>query len=320
MKKVFAVTLALMMLLAATALAEYPDKQITVVCPYSPGGASDTTSRIYASMLQEVAGVPVIVDNRTGSNGAVGLTYGAQADADGYTITYMPVESVIDKSLGYGEVTTDNFAFIGRAMTIPAAITVRADAEWNTFEEFLAYAKEKPGEIRVGNSGVGSIWHIAAATVEDVCDVELTNIPYSEGAAGAIAGLLGGEIEAVACSAAEVSTYVADGQLKCLVILGSNRSSAASLTEVPTAEELGYAIKVEGWGGFAVPVGTPAEIVAKLVEMSAKAINSQDMIDLFASKGFEHAYMDGAAADAYAKQQLDYFAELVPSLGIAPAN
>lgn len=320
MKKVFALTLALMMLLASTALAEYPDKQITVVCPYSPGGASDTTSRIYASMLQQVAGVPVIVDNRTGSNGAVGLAYGAQADPDGYTITYMPVESVIDKSLGYGDVTTDNFAFIGRAMTIPAAITVRADSEWNSFEDFLTYAKANPGAIRVGNSGVGSIWHIAAATVEDVCDVELTNIPYSEGAAGAIAGLLGGEIEAVACSAAEVSTYVADGQLKCLVILGSNRSSAASLTEVPTAEELGYAIKVEGWGGFAVPVGTPEEIVTKLVEMSAQAINSQDMIDLFASKGFEHAYMDGASADAYAKQQLDYFAELVPSLGIAPAN
>lgn len=320
MKKVFALALALMMIFASTALAEYPDKQITVVCPYSPGGASDTTSRIYASMLQEIAGVPVIVDNRTGSNGAVGLAYGAQADPDGYTITYMPVESVIDKSLGYGDVTTDNFLFVGRAMTIPAAITVRADAEWNSFDEFLAYAKEHPGDIRVGNSGVGSIWHIAAATVEDVCDVQLTNIPYSEGAAGAIAGLLGGEIEAVACSAAEVSNYVQDGQLKCLVILGSNRSTAPSLTEVPTAEELGYAIKVEGWGGFAVPAGTPEDIVATLVDMSDKAINSQEMKDLFASKGFEHAYMNGASADEYAKQQLDYFAELVPSLGIAPAN
>lgn len=316
MKKITALLFALLMMLSATAFAAYPDKQITVVCPYSAGGASDTTSRIYAAMLEKEAGVPVIVDNRTGSNGAVGLTYGAQADADGYTITYMPVESVINKSLGYGEVTSDNFAFIGRAMTIPAAITVRADSEWKTFEDFLAYAKSNPEYIRVGNSGVGSIWHIAAATVEDVCGIKLSHIPYAEGAAGAIAGLLGGEIEAVSCSAAEVSTYVADGQLKCLAILGSKRASAESLKDVPTATELGYAVSVEGWGGFAVPAATSEEVKAKLVELSEKAINAQDMKDLFLSKGFEHAYMNGSDADAYAKQQLDYFAKLVPSLGL----
>lgn len=317
MKKIVALVLVLMLALACTsALAAFPEKQITIVCPYSPGGASDTTARIYAAMMEKALGVPVIVDNRTGSNGAVGLTYGAQADPDGYTITYMPVESVINKYLGYGEVTTDDFAFIARAMTIPAAMTVRADAEWNTFEEFLAYAKENPGAITVGNSGVGSIWHIAGASVEDACGVVLTHIPYAEGAAGAIAGLLGGEITAVACSAAEVSTYVADGQLKTLAILGSNRCSATGMTEIPTATELGYNVAVEGWGGFAVPAGTPAEVVDVLVKASETAIAEQEMKDLFASKGFEHAYMSGADMDAYAKQQLDYFGELLPSLGL----
>jgi len=295
MKKVALVLLALLVL-CASALADYPDKQITVVCPYGAGGASDTTSRIYASMLQEAAGVPVIVDNRTGSNGAVGLTYGAQADPDGYTITYMPVESVINKFLGIGEVTTDDFAFIGLAMTIPAAITVRADSEWNTFEDFLAYAKENPGDITVGNSGTGSIWHIAAAAVEDNCGVELDHIPYPDGAASAIAGLLGGEIDAVAVSAAEVSTYVADGQLKTLVILGSNRCSAEALKDVPTAAELG------------------AAIVDKLVALSETAINSDSMKELLASKGFEHSYKNGADTNAYAKAQLDYYGELVPTL------
>lgn len=318
MKKIVALVLALMLVLTcASALAAFPEKQITIVCPYSPGGASDTTARIYAAMMEKALGVPVIVDNRTGSNGAVGLTYGAQAEADGYTITYMPVESVINKYLGYGEVTTDDFSFIARAMTIPAAITVRADAEWNTFEEFLTYAKANPGAITVGNSGVGSIWHIAAASVEDACGITLTHIPYAEGAAGAIAGLLGGEITAVACSAAEVSTYVADGQLKTLAILGSNRCSATSMTEIPTATELGYSVAVEGWGGFAVPAGTPAEVVDVLVKASETAIAEQEMKDLFASKGFEHAYMSGADMDAYAKQQLDYFGELLPSLGLS---
>ena len=313
MKKVALVLLALLVL-CASALADYPDKQITVVCPYGAGGASDTTSRIYASMLQEAAGVPVIVDNRTGSNGSVGLDFGAHADADGYTITYMPVESVINKFLGIGTVTTDDFAFIGIAMAIPAAITVRADSEWNSFEDFLAYAKENPGDITVGNSGTGSIWHIAAAAVEDTCGVELDHIPYPDGAAAAIAGLLGGEIDAVAVSAAEVSTYVADGQLKTLVVLGNNHCSAEALKDIPTAKELGYDVAVEGWGGFAVPAATDEAVIAKLVELSDTAINSDDMKELLASKGFEHAYKNGEEADAYAKAQLDYYGELVPTL------
>ncbi|MBQ6594079.1 MAG: tripartite tricarboxylate transporter substrate binding protein [Clostridia bacterium] len=314
MKKIAVLVLALILALSAAALAEFPEKQITVVCPYAAGGASDTTSRIYAAMLQEIAGVPVIVDNRTGANGSVGMEFGAHSDPDGYTITYMPVESVLNKFEGRGEITTDDFSFIGLAMTIPAAITVRADSEWETFEDFLAYAKENPGDITVGNSGAGSIWHVAAAVVEDVCDIELDHIPYPDGAAAAIAGLLGGEIDAVAVSGAEVSTYVADGTLKTLVILGSNRCSAESLKDVPTAKELGYEVAVEGWGGFAVPAGTDEAVVAKLVELSTDAINSDDMKELLASKGYEHSYMDGAAADAYAKAQLDYYSELLPTL------
>ena len=314
MKKLVVLVLALLALSAAAAFAEFPEKQITVVCPYAAGGASDTTSRIYASMLQKAAGVPVIVDNRTGSNGTVGMTYSAQAAPDGYTVAYMPVESVINKFEGIGDVTTENFKFLGLAMTIPAAITVRADSEWNSFADFLEYAKKNPGDITVGNSGTGSIWHIAAAAVEDVCGVELEHIPYPAGASAAIAGLLGGEIDAVAVSGAEVSTYVADGQLKTLVILGSNRCSAESLANVPTATELGYNVSVEGWGGFAVPASTDGAIVAKLVELSNSAINSTEMVDLLASKGYEHTYKDGAAADAYAKGQLEYYGKLVPTL------
>ena len=314
MKKVLLLVLVLVLSFSAVAFADFPEKQITVVCPYAAGGASDTTSRIYASMLQKAIGVPVIVDNRTGSNGAIGMTYSAQAAPDGYTVAYMPVESAFNKFEGIGDVTTDDFRFLGLAMTIPAAITVRADSEWKTFEDFLAYAKKNPGDITVGNSGTGSIWHIAAAAVEDVCGIELEHIPYPAGAAAAIAGLLGGEIDAVAVSGAEVSTYVADGQLRTLVILGSNRCSAASLKDVPTAGELGYPMSIEGWGGFAVPKATDEAVIAKLVEASDTAINSQEMVELLASKGYEHSYKKGADADAYAKVQLEYYGKLVPTL------
>ena len=314
MRKIVLLVVAIVLVVASVAFADFPEKQITVVCPYAAGGASDTTSRIYASMLQKAIGVPVIVDNRTGSNGAVGMTYSAQSAPDGYTVAYMPVESVFNKFEGIGDVTTDDFKFLGLAMTIPAAITVRADSEWKTFEDFVKYAKENPGDITIGNSGTGSIWHIAAAAVEDVCDIELEHIPYPAGASAAIAGLLGGEIDAVAVSGAEVSTYVADKQLRTLVILGSKRCSAASLADVPTAGELGYAMSIEGWGGFAVPKATDEAVIAKLVEASNAAINSPEMMELLASKGYEHSYKNGAEADAYAKSQLEYYEKLVPTL------
>ena len=315
MKKTALLIFTLVLVLCSVAFAEFPEKQITVVCPYAAGGASDTTSRIYASMLQKAVGVPVIVDNRTGSNGAVGMTYGAQAAPDGYTVSYMPAEISFNKLEGIGNVTPEDFRFLGIAMTIPAAITVKADSEWKTFEDFLKYAKENPGEITIGNSGSGSLWHIAAAAVEKACDIELEHIPYPAGASAAIAGLLGGEIDAVAVSGAEVSTYVADGQLRTLVVLGSNRCSAESLKDVPTTKELGYEVPaIEGWGGFAVPKATDDAVVAKLVEASKSAINSQEMIDLLASKGYEHVYKGGADADAYAKTKFEDNSKLVPTL------
>lgn len=99
-----------------------------------------------------------------------------------------------------------------------------------------------------------------------------------------------------------------------IVILGSNRCSAASLKDVPTAGELGYPMSIEGWGGFAVPKATDEAVIAKLVEASNTAINSQEMVELLASKGYEHSYKKGADADAYAKVQLEYYGKLVPTL------
>ncbi|MDO5445428.1 MAG: tripartite tricarboxylate transporter substrate binding protein [Eubacteriales bacterium] len=315
MKKFLAIVLALCMVaaLGAAAYAEFPEGQITVVCPYAPGGASDTAARIYAQMLQGVVGVPVVVDNQTGANGSIGMAAGAGADPDGYTITYMPVESVLNKLGGIGEVSSDDFTFLALADVIPAAITVRAnDDRFTDFESFINYAKENPGEVSVGNSGAKtSIWFVAAACLQDTAGIELNNVAYSDGAAAAIAALQAGDIDAVSVSAAEVSTLVIDGELKTLAILGDTHSSAVGMEEIPTATELGYPVSVSGWGGFAVPKDTPADIVAFLEEASEKAINSDEMLEVFTSRGYEPYYLNSADAGAFAKEQLDYFTDLL---------
>lgn len=289
-------------------------KQITIVVPYAAGGASDTTARIYAQELQKAIGTSIVVTNVTGASGAIGLQQVASSKPDGYTMAYMPVESTMLKALGLTDISSEDFSFVGRAMTIPAAITVPKDAPYDTFQEFIDYAKAHPGEVQVGNSGTGSIWQIAAASIEDKEGVKFTHVPF-DGAAPAVAALLGHNIQAVAVSPSEVKAGVDSGDFKVLVVLGEQRSSV--VPDVKTAQELGIDITIQGWGGFAVPKGTPQGVIDVLGKASETAINSQAMKDLLTSKGYEPAYLDGADMDKTASDQLAYFAELIPKLGIA---
>lgn len=332
MKKILALALAAAMALSLVACSkpasnsssssaskgntvDFPgNKQISLIVPYSAGGASDTTARIYAAELEKALGATIVVSNVTGASGAIGLEQVRNANPDGYTMAYMPVESTMLRSLGFTDLSTDDFKFVGRAMTIPAAVTVRADAPWNTFQEFVDYAKEHPGEIQVGNSGTGSIWHIAAASIEDKCGIEFTHVPF-DGAAPAVAALLGGNIQAVTVSPSEVKNNVDSGDFKVLCVLGEGRSSV--VPDVQTATEMGIDITIQGWGGFAVPKDTPQEIVDILEAASETAINSDAVKELLAERGFEHAYLNGSDMDAKAAAELAYYSELIPKLGIA---
>ena len=290
------------------------NKQVSLIGPYSAGGASDTVARIYASELEQSLGTSIVVSNVTGASGAIGLEQVRNSNPDGYTIAYMPVESTMLKALGFTDLSTDDFRFIGRAMTIPAAVTVRADAPWDTFEDFVNYAKEHPGEIQVGNSGTGSIWHIAAASIEKECGVQFTHVPF-DGAAPAVAALLGGNIQAVTVSPSEVKNNVDSGDFKVLCVLGESRSSV--VPDVPTAQELGIDITIQGWGGFAVPKDTPQAVIDILEKASETAINSDSVKKTLADRGYEHAYLSGSDMDQKASEELAYYSELIPELGIA---
>lgn len=290
------------------------NKQVSLIVPYSAGGASDTVARIYASELEQSLGTSIVVSNVTGASGAIGLEQVRNSNPDGYTIAYMPVESTMLKALGFTDLSTDDFRFIGRVMTIPAAVTVRADAPWDTFEDFVNYAKEHPGEIQVGNSGTGSIWHIAAASIEKECGVQFTHVPF-DGAAPAVAALLGGNIQAVTVSPSEVKNNVDSGDFKVLCVLGESRSSV--VPDVPTAQELGIDITIQGWGGFAVPKDTPQAVIDILEKASETAINSDSVKKTLADRGYEHAYLSGSDMDQKASEELAYYSELIPELGIA---
>lgn len=292
---------------------DFPLKPVTIVVPYNPGGASDITTRVIAKGMQDKLGVPVVVVNKAGGSGAVGLEYARSSKKDGYTLAYLPVESTMVKALGFTDIQPSDFVYLGRVMTLPAAITVKADSPWKTVEELVAYATKNPGKVSVGNSGTGSIWHVASASLADKTGAKFNNVPF-DGAAPAVAAILGGHINAVAVSVAEVLPNVKAGSLRVLAVMSDERSPM--LPDVPTLKERKIDVEIVAWGGFGVPTGTPPEVVSVLEAAVKSAFETKAFKDLCSERSMVHGFLDSKAATAYAGSQFTYFSKLIPSLGI----
>lgn len=295
--------------LVSVAEAGFPEREILLIIQAAPGGVSDTVGRAMAAAAQEILGVPITATNITGAAGAIAMGKLKESKPDGYTIGYVPVELSMVKALGYADISPDDFDLIMRSNIVPAALTVRSDAPYKTFEEFVAYAKEHPGEILVGTSGTGSIWHIAGIALEEATGVTFTFVPF-DGAAPSVAALLGGHINAVTCSPSEVLSGVQSGDLRILAVLSDTRSQL--FPDVPTAKELGCDVNVMAWGGFALPKGTPKEVYNIIADAFAKAFQSETFKKVMEERGIQMAYLDGPSFAEFAKEQFEMYMELIP--------
>ena len=203
--------------------------------------------------------------------GSIGMLYGANAKPDGYTVTAVTVELTTLPHTGTGGgLEPEMFKPILMFNSSCSAITVKADAPWNTLDEFLDYAKTN--DVQIGNSGIGAIWHLAAAGLAQKAGVDFTYVPF-EGSTPAITSLLGGHIDAISVSYSEVIQQVQAGELKVLAVLADERLPYAS--EIPTAKELGYDVSIGTWRGLSVPKDTPDEVVGKLYEIFSKAVEKE---------------------------------------------
>lgn len=293
---------------------KYPTKQVNLIIQAAPGGLSDTTARAVGAELQKILGVPVIASNKPGAAGAVAMSYVRQSAADGYTIGYVPVEISMVKALGYAnDVEPSAFDLLGSSNISPATITVSADSEFKTLDDLVDYAKKNPGKLKVGNSGTGSIWHIAAASFEKAADVKFNHVPF-DGATPAIAALMGKHIDVVPVSVMEVKSGVESGKLKVLAVLSAEKSEY--LPDVPTAKELGYDIDIAAWGGFAAPKDLPKEVKDVLIPAMDKAINSQSVKDIAKQRGFSVFYKNADEFAKFAQGQFDFYMKQIPEMGI----
>ena len=291
----------------------YPNRPIELIVPAGAGGGTDVLARAFAEAAKKHLPQPFTVVNRPGASGMIGHGEMINAKPDGYKLAMVFAEIVIVPHLGLTKLSYEDFIPIARLNADPAAITVRADAPWATIEEFLAASRAKPGEIKMGNSGPGSIWHLAHAALEDKVGVKYNPIPFS-GAAPAVLALMGGHVDAVAVSPGEVATHVAGGKLKTLAVMADRRLKG--FDNVPTLKERGIDLSIGTWRGLGAPKGTPADVVAVLVEATRKSADEAVIKDTLDRLSMGQSYADAETFRAGMKRDNELFKALVTKLGI----
>ncbi|MGE4454665.1 MAG: Bug family tripartite tricarboxylate transporter substrate binding protein [Sphaerochaeta sp.] len=290
----------------------YPSGPVSVIVPYSAGGGTDLVARALVDAAKDNFPKNIAVENRTGGGGAVGMSYGANAKADGSVISMITVELVTLPHTGTGAgLYYDQFKPIMMVNSAYSAVTVQADSPYNTLNEFLEAAKTKT--MRVGNSGVGAIWHLAAAGLAKTAGVSFNHIPF-DGAAPAITSLLGGHIDAVTVSYAEVVSQVDAGNLKVLAVLAPERISATP--DLPTAKELGYDVAIGTWRGLGVPKDTPQPIVDKIYNIFSEAAQSDAFVNFMNSSNNVIDIMDSASYGQKLATDNEMFKSLIEELGL----
>lgn len=293
--------------------AKYPTKQINLIIQAAPGGFSDLVARTVGGELEKNLGVPVVCSNKPGASGAVAMSYLQASAPDGYTIGYVPVELAMIKALGYADIEPNSFDLIASSNISAATVTVRTDAPWKTLQEFVDYAKKNPEKVKVGNSGTGSIWHIAAVSFEKAAGVKLNHVPF-DGAAPAVAALMGQHIDAVTVSVMEVKSGVESGKLRVLGVMSDKRNEY--LPDAPTLKELGYDVNVSAWGGFAAPKGLPQEVKDVLFPAFDKAINSDKLKEVAKQRGFSVFYQNSEEFSKFANEQFNFYMKQIPEMGL----
>lgn len=298
---------------AAAQPVDFPNRPIELVVPFQPGGGTDALARAFAEAARKYVPPGIVIVNKPGASGAIGWTEVINAKPDGYKLGLVTVELTTLPHMGLARFTHEDFALIARLNADQAAITVKADAPYNTIEEFLAAARKSPGDVRVGNAGNGSIWHLAAAALEDKTGTQYNHVPF-QGAGPAVQALMGGHIDAVAVSPAEVSTYVASGKLKMLAVMADSR--VKGFDKVPTLKERNIDLVIGTWRGLAAPKNTPPEVLAYLRNVAAKTANEPALREAMDKLNLGYAYADDAAFRATMTRDNAYFKPLMAKLNI----
>jgi tripartite-type tricarboxylate transporter receptor subunit TctC len=320
--KSLSIRLAAGLVLAAAssiALAQdtWPSKPVTMIVPFPPGGVADTVARPVAQALTRELKQSVVVDNKGGAGGAIGMGTVARAAPDGYTILMslasMTTIPEADKILGRApQFQLSQLKPIARFTADPVVLVVRSDSPWHNIDQFVKDVKSKPGKYSFASSGNYGTMHVPMEMLKADANLRILHVPYT-GAGPALVALLSGQVDAVATGPASVLQHIKGGKLRALAHWGDG--PLAALPGVPSLKQAGYPVEYAQWSGLFVPAATPDAIVEKLRAAAHKAADDPQVKQTIAAAGSPILYMDQPQFTTYVNADARKMAEVVKKIG-----
>ena len=302
---------------AAAAAAQFPDRPITMVVPFPPGGLADAVARPVADAMSRELKQPVVVENKPGAGGGIGMAAVAKAKPDGYTIllslSSYTVLPEADKLFGRAPMyQLDQLKPVARFTADPTVFAVRADAPWKTLQDFVNDARANPGKFTYGSSGNYGTMHVPMAMFAGAAGLKMVHVPYT-GAGPAIVGLLGGQVDALSTGPATVVQQVKAGKVRVLAHWGDVR--LVSLPDVPSMKESGTNVEYAQWSGLFAPAGTPDAVLQRLRDAARAAANDPRVKDVLLSAGSPVQYLDAPEFQRYVDADAAKMADVVKRIG-----
>jgi tripartite-type tricarboxylate transporter receptor subunit TctC len=307
-----------LLLAACTALAQqYPSKPITMIVPFPPGGVADIVGRPLAAQMEKTLKQPVVVTNRTGAGGAVGMAAAAKSAPDGYTIlmalSSISIFPVSDRIQGRAPAyEMKDFAPIALVTADPTVLIVSADSPWTNLKEFVASAKAYPGQINYSSSGVYGTLHVAMEIFANAAGVKLFHVPY-QGGGPALTALLGGQVHALASGPGPAAAQMKAGKVRALASWSTER--LAMLPDIPTFKELGYDAEFYIWSGVFAPAATPTPVLDRLRAAVREAATSAEFKAQMEKVQTPVNYLDAPAFRTYWERDAARLAKALEKIG-----
>ena len=302
---------------AAAADEPFPTRPISMVAPFPPGGQADLMARPTAAAMEKILKSPVVVVNKTGAAGAVGMSFVAYSKPDGYTllmalssISIIPeADKLFDRKPAY---TMDQLVPIGLISADPTIFVVRADRPWRSVKDFVEDTKKHPGQITYSSSGIYGTLHMAMEMFMHSAGIQLKHVPYN-GAGPALTAILGGHVDALASAPAVVLPHIKAGKLRPLAGWGAKRVDA--LPDLPTFKELGYDVEFYIWAGLFAPTGTPEPIMKKLRDTVRASVQDPEFKNAMAKLETPIAYLDAPEFQKFWDKDAKMLADAIKRVG-----
>lgn len=309
--------LAGMLALPALAQEDYPSRPVTMVVPFPPGGVADTVGRPVAEAMSRFLKQPVVVENKGGAGGGIGMGQVAKAKPDGYTVVMALSSFVVlpeaDKLLKRTPMyQLDQLKPIARFTADPTVLVVRAESPWKTYAEFIAYVKSHPAKVSFGSSGNYGTMHVPMEQLKVATSSYMLHVPYT-GAGPAVFALLAGQVDALSTGPASVLQQIKAGKLRALAHWGEGR--LAAMPDVPSFKELGVPVVYSQWAGMFVPAATPAPVVDKLRQAARFAAQDPRAVQALTAAGTSFQFQDAPDFERFVQTDARAMSSLVQRIG-----